>query len=373
MSTLQESFAAVADAVRASLVERDDEVDLLMTALVAQESVLLVGPPGVAKSLLLDSIMAAIGGKTFSILLTRYTTPAHVFGAPSIKGLLDDKPALVTTNRLPEADAAFVDEVFRASPAILTTLLKVMNERTFDFGDGVERKIPLRLLVGGTNSCPQHMEDGGVELNAFWDRFLVRKFVDDVKSADGNDRLYWDASVGVVAPGTPKLTLADLDEACRAARAVTWPDATKEVFVAIVDKLAAEGVQPGARRRRKAVGLCRAAAWLAGSQHVLPEHLEVLKHVLWEHPDEQPAKTAEIVAKLANPAGERVNQLIAEARAIIDKADTRDLASVVEGTKRLKIVKAALAEFTTARAKKAGLFVEKNLKDFHRATLSFTE
>jgi len=115
------------------------------TALVAGEHLLLVSPPGCAKSLLLDSLLAAAGGSKFSILLTKFTVPEEVFGPISLVGLKEDRFRRVTTGRLPEADFAFVDEVFKASSAILNTLLGILNERAFDAGDGVAR--PVRMVA----------------------------------------------------------------------------------------------------------------------------------------------------------------------------------------------------------------------------------
>src|SRR2546423_5476421 len=125
----QEKFAAARRELSAALIERDDEVDLVLTALAAQEHVLLVGPPGCAKSLLLDSLMRWMSGRRFSVLLNRFTTPEEVLGPISVTGLKADVYRRVTAGKLPEADLAFLDEVFKASSAILNVLLRLLNER----------------------------------------------------------------------------------------------------------------------------------------------------------------------------------------------------------------------------------------------------
>src|SRR5262249_1367851 len=84
---LQEKFATTRRELAAALIERDDEIDLVLTALLAQEHLLLVGPPGCAKSLLLDSVLAWLRGRRFSILLNRFTTPEEVLGPVSVAGL----------------------------------------------------------------------------------------------------------------------------------------------------------------------------------------------------------------------------------------------------------------------------------------------
>src|SRR3954466_16213511 len=150
-SPLQEKFAATRGELSAALIERDEEIDLVLTALVAQEHVLLVGQPGCAKSLLLDSLLGWAGGTRFSILLTKFSVPEEVFGPVSLAGLKEDRYRRVTTGRLPEAAFAFVDEVFKASSAILNTLLKLLNERVYDAGEGVARPVPLKLCVAASN------------------------------------------------------------------------------------------------------------------------------------------------------------------------------------------------------------------------------
>ena len=134
----------------AALIERD----IVLTALVANEHALFVGNPGTAKSLLLDSLLAWTGGKKFSILLTKFSVTEEVCGAISLAALKEDRFIRITTGKLPEADYTFIDECFKASSAILNTLLKILNERTFDAGDGVARKVPLRMCVGASNEWP---------------------------------------------------------------------------------------------------------------------------------------------------------------------------------------------------------------------------
>src|SRR3954454_16314864 len=106
---VQSKFAACRRELSEALIERDGEIDLVLTALVAREHVLLVGPPGTAKSLLLDSLMGWMRGKRFGVLLNRFTTPEEVLGPISVAGLKGDVYRRVTAGKLPEADLAFLD------------------------------------------------------------------------------------------------------------------------------------------------------------------------------------------------------------------------------------------------------------------------
>src|SRR4051812_44626123 len=124
---LQAKFAAARRELADALIERD-EIDLALTALVARGHLLLVGPPGCGKSLLLDSLLRWMDGRKFAVLLTKFTTPEEVVGPISIAALKDDRYRRVAVNRLPEADLASVDEIWKASSAILNTLLRILNE-----------------------------------------------------------------------------------------------------------------------------------------------------------------------------------------------------------------------------------------------------
>src|SRR3954468_4169072 len=151
---LQSKFARARREMAEALIEREGEIDLVLTALVARENVLLVGNPGTAKSMLLDALMSWMNGRKFSILLNRFTAPEEVLGAISVAGLKSDVYRRITTGKLPEADLAFLDELFKASSAILNVLLKILNERTYEIGDGSSLRVPLKLCVAASNEWP---------------------------------------------------------------------------------------------------------------------------------------------------------------------------------------------------------------------------
>src|SRR4051794_742888 len=163
IDAIQAKFAATRRELGEALIERDEEIDLALTALIAREHLLLVGPPGCGKSLLLDSLLTWMEGRRFSILLTKFTTPEEVLGPISIAALKEDRYARVTANRLPEADVPFIDEVWKASSAILNTLLRLLNEGVFE-RDGAWVEAPLRLCVAASNEWPD--AEGGKELAA---------------------------------------------------------------------------------------------------------------------------------------------------------------------------------------------------------------
>src|SRR5262245_61856033 len=124
---VQQKFAATRRELSEALIERDAEVDLALTALACQEHALLVGNPGTAKSLLLDSLMSWMSGRRFTALLTKFSAPDELFGPVSVRGLREDRYARVTAGKLPEAHLCYLDEVSEASSAILNPQPRIVH------------------------------------------------------------------------------------------------------------------------------------------------------------------------------------------------------------------------------------------------------
>jgi MoxR-like ATPase len=364
---VQAKFATARRELCAALIERDEEIELVLTALIAQEHPLLVGPPGCAKSMLLDSLMSWMGGRRFSALLTKYTQVEELFGTISLRGLKEDRFVRVTSGRLPEADGCFLDEVFKAGSAILNTLLRILNERTFDAGDGIARPVPLRICVAASNEWAD-AEDGGKELQALFDRYLFRKEVRPVATRAGRERLLW----GDIRPPTfsTPISTAELDSASEQAKALPWSDPGKEALTQVLQELGQEGIRPGDRRQRKAVKAAQAYAWLNGAEAVLPEHLEVLAHVLWVDPIEQPLKCAQVIARVANPPGMRVSGLLMECEEVLAGVDARNLSQAAAGAAKLSEIERKLAAVgKDPRAEKARAHVREQMRQLKLASL----
>ena len=362
---IREKFASARKELSTTLIERDDEVDLVLTALLANEHVLLVGPPGCGKSLLLDAVMNWMSARKFSILLTKFTCVEEVMGPVSLSALKEDRHRRVTTGRLPEAEVCFIDELWKASSAILNTLLKVLNERVFE-NDGAAVKVPLKLCVSASNEWPS--PDSGKELTALLDRFLFRKSVRPIGSQAGRQRLLWHRD------HTPKLsttiTPAEVEHAHREVNTVPWSKGAQEALETVLRELSREGVVPGDRRQFKAVTAVRAFAYLNGADEVRPEHLEVAQHCLWDTPDEQPQKVAQVIAKVANPTGMRVTQLLLEVESVLAAIDVRNLAEAAKAAAKLGEIDKQLAALSgNGRVEKARLYLREQLKKLKLASI----
>src|SRR5215475_6651402 len=167
--TPQDKLRKIREELQQLFLERAELIDGALAALLSAQHVLVIGPPGTAKSMLADELCRRISGAAyFQWLLTKFTTPEELFGAVSLKALEADDYRRVTSNKLPEAHIAFLDEVFKASSSILNAILTIINERLFHNGRQVTQ-VPLLTLFGASNELP---EDD--ELLALYDRFLLR-------------------------------------------------------------------------------------------------------------------------------------------------------------------------------------------------------
>lgn len=155
-------------------IEKDEIIDLLGVAMVAGENLFLLGPPGTAKSAIVQELARRIDGRAFDYLLTRFTEPNELFGPFDIRRLREGDLVTNTDGMLPEAEFVFLDELLNANSAILNSLLMVLNERIFRRGRET-RRLPLLMVVGASNRLP---EDDA--LAALFDRFLLRVRCDNV-------------------------------------------------------------------------------------------------------------------------------------------------------------------------------------------------
>ena len=171
-------WTAAIEELERGLLQRDVATRALLLAALAGEHVLLLGPPGTAKSELARRLQRLLpGAHYFERLLTRFSVPEELIGPLTHKALEIDRYDRLTEGYLPSAEVAFLDEVFKANSAILNTLLGLLHERSFD--NGHQRvPVPLVCLVGASNEVPQ--DDG---LQAFYDRFLLRVPVQPVDDA----------------------------------------------------------------------------------------------------------------------------------------------------------------------------------------------
>ena len=329
--------------------ERRLVIDGALCAVLAREHVLLLGPPGTAKSALVRAVAQAFDASYFERLLTKFSTPEELFGPISLQALEQDQFIRVTTGMLPEAQLAFVDEVFKANSAILNSMLTLINERTFSNG-GSPLLVPLISLFGASNELPESRE-----LEALFDRFLLR-FEVNYLLRPGNLRTVLSAPEPVAKLSLP---LHELQAAQAQVDSVKVTDDTIDALISIREGLKTEGIVASDRRWKKSLRLVQAAAHLGGESETSPEDLAILTDSLWREPKERP-KVARMVGKLADPIGSQAIEILDAARETAGKVQalkTSDrkayLAQAAQALEEFRAQVAKLSELAKSAGKRA--------------------
>jgi MoxR-like ATPase len=305
----------VVDELKRRFVGRDEVVELIALAIVAGEHLFLHGPPGTAKSALIRQFAAATRGSYFEYLLTRFSEPNEVFGPIDLVRLREGTVATVTTGMLPEAEFAFLDELFNANSAILNSLLSVLNERVYRRGAEVHR-LPLLSLFSASNHLP---EDEA--LRALFDRFLLRCHVDNLRREAMPRLLAAGWELEHAAPIESSITASDLRALSREVARVELSGVVGR-YAELAFRVRDLGIALSDRRAVKVLKLVAASAVLCGRCSAQESDLWVLRHI-WDREEQIGPLGALVDAAIEPHAGDPGSHPLA---AVPDRVDGEDLA-----------------------------------------------
>ncbi len=277
-------------------VGKDEIIDLLGIGLVARENVFLLGPPGTAKSALVQELARRIDGRVFDYLLTRFTEPNEIFGPFDIRKLRDGDLVTNTEGMLPEAAFVFLDELLNANSAILNSLLMALNERVFRRGRETY-ELPALMIVGASNRLP---EDEA--LGALFDRFLLRVHCDNVPHEELAHVLVagWKLDVEREAEQT-MVSVDDVRNLQSLLGAVDLSEIRTD-YTELIHRLRHAGIMVSDRRAVKIQRLMAASALLCSRLEVNHTDFWVLRYV-WDSQEQQ-----EVLATIVGDAVERASE-----------------------------------------------------------------
>jgi len=284
---LQKRITDLVAQVSQDMYEREEIIAVALLGALCGQNTFLYGPPGTAKSLISRRIACAFENPAyFEYLMNRFSTPEEVFGPVSIKALKEDQYIRKTNHYLPAAEFAFLDEIWKSSPAILNTLLTLINERIFRNGEKIE-KAPLKALIAASNETP----DANQGLEALYDRFIVRLMVGPISQTEHFDLLLnsrpTEASVSisdhlVVKPNEWEEWRERLHDVQLSPETITIIHLVREELSKNYDKLT---VYVSDRRWQRAAILMKASAFFNGRRETNHSDAILLQHCLWTHND----------------------------------------------------------------------------------------
>lgn len=320
--------------INKQLINKEEAMRLALLASIAGESIFFLGAPGTAKSLISRRLKSAFIGenndeiKYFEYLMNQFSTPDEVFGPVSLKSLEQDEYKRITAGYLPNADIAFLDEIWKASPAIQNTLLTIINERKFHNGNQVVN-VPLKALVAASNELPAQNQG----LEALWDRFLIRMVVKPVETdQDFKQLICGDDVVADIEMDEKDLknliSRKTLQEWKIAIDEIKVPTDVLNVILGIRKELALlnqeesrninEHFYVSDRRWKKITHLLKASAFLNGRQQVDLIDCQIIEYCIW-NTENQIYEAKEIVRKIVQQNGLNASTMIDDVYTAINR------------------------------------------------------
>lgn len=296
LKSVRQRIEKLIELLNVGLYEKDEAVRLALLSAVAGESIFFPGPPGTAKSMISSRIHHAFKGtKYFEYLMNEFSTPDEIFGSVKLKGLDEGIYEKNTTGYLPEAHIAFLDEIWKSGPAILNTLLTIINEKKFRNGNKLE-KVPLQILLAASNELPK--EKAGLE--ALYDRFIIRTMVNPVE----NEKLFFDlcenSGKELIITESMKpnlLTIEEVQTWSEKIDGVILTDKIKAVVMEIRRELEVKNQEKNReekekfyvsdRRWKKIIRLLKTSAFLCDRTEVDLMDMQLITYCIWNTPKQR--------------------------------------------------------------------------------------
>ena len=288
-------------------VEREELIKLMQLAVCTGTNLLMLGPPGTAKSALTQELCSRIeNANYFQWMLNKTSDPSEILGSYSVREMENDRFVRVTNGKLPEAHIAFMDEVFKSNAPTLNTLLTIMNEHIF-YNDGKAHPVPMISMFGASNEPPEDES-----LDALYDRFIFRMNVQYVHDAANKKRMhsnYIDKRAGLLGlAGKTTITLEEIQALQEASMSTSVTKDIINKFIRLISDLERQAIHVSDRRQNECFKIMQGSAVLAGRKAVCLEDFRSLVYVLWEKEEHIPIIESAIL-KMVNPYDDRFKEL----------------------------------------------------------------
>jgi MoxR-like ATPase len=298
-----------------AFLDKQEIIRLLIVSVLAGEHLILVGPPGTAKSAIIRLFARLIDARYFEYLLTRFTEPNELFGPVDMVAFREGAYRRRVEGMLPEAEVVFLDEVFKANSAILNSLLTLLNERRYACG-GAVLECPLLSVFSASNEVPN--DDN---LLAVFDRFLLRVVSNNLDSFHfqnlitrgiENEMRQITGAAQKIQPLLSSRTLHEVHQSYP--EHMNFTDEFLSTYKGLVFQIRSEGVSISDRRVVKLTKLFVANALFDGRTQACEADLFILKHI-WNNLDQ-----AEILKEIVSPVVERYYRDHPEERRFIGRS-----------------------------------------------------
>jgi MoxR-like ATPase len=298
---LHEKFQRIEE--ECELLENPEPSHGIVLALLTQNHVVLLGPPGTGKSMISEEICNRIkGARFFHKLMARDLSPDEILVSDRvIRESVDEdgtKHIIFEKNpdgMLPESHIAFLDEIFKSNSTTLNKLLDIALERSYMM-NGRRYKAVTQTIVGASNETPED------ETRAFYDRIMLRYLVNNIREPSNFATLL----TFEYSPNKTVVTLDELMEAQKSVLSVQTDDSIINKLIELRRELKEVGIEHSNRRWKQAFGIVRAEAWINGRDEVQEEDLEILQHCMWSTPGKEMKDVRDAVLQSVNPIKQQI-------------------------------------------------------------------